>query len=182
MAVLETIRNLFIPSFQVDDEKVTPAPLTTYEIKPLTVDQLSEVLRLNIRCFRNGDNYTRHTFEYLLSEPRTLSYRVITPNGEIVGFAFVMIKENNSAHLTTIGVAPEHRRRKVAARLMAHIESSLRARSIDTIMLEVRVGNTGAQDLYKRWGYIVVQRIARYYNNGEDCFLMIKSLSPQIVE
>lgn len=178
MAVLETIRNLFSPSFSVDEEVVTPAPPTTYEIKPLTIDQLSEVLRLNIRCFRNGDNYTRHTFEYLLNEPRTLSYRVITPNGEIVGFAFVMMRENNSAHLTTIGVAPEHRRRKIAERLMEHVEASLRARDIGTMMLEVRVGNTGAQDLYKRRGYIVVQRIARYYNNGEDCFLMIKSLIP----
>ena len=178
MAVLETIRNLFIPSFVVNEEEVTPAPPTTYEIRPLTIDQLSEVLRLNIRCFRNGDNYTRHTFEYLLNEPRTLSYRVITPNGEIVGFAFVMIKEDNSAHLTTIGVAPEHRRRKIAAALMEHIEKSLRMRDINTIMLEVRVGNSGAQELYRRRGYIVVQRIARYYNNGEDCFLMIRSLIP----
>jgi [ribosomal protein S18]-alanine N-acetyltransferase len=182
MAVLETIRNLFIPSFSVDEEKVTPAPPTPYEIRPLTIDQLSEVLRLNIRCFRNGDNYTRHTFEYLLNEPRTLSYRVVTPADEIVGFAFVMIKENNSAHLTTIGVSPEHRRRGIAARLMGHIECALRARDISTVMLEVRVGNTTAQDLYKRLDYIVVQRIGRYYNNGEDCFLMVKSLIPEIAE
>jgi len=40
----------------------------------------------------------------------------------------------------------------------------------------VRVLNTSAQDLYRRIGYVVVQRIGKYYTNGEDCFLMMKSL------
>lgn len=176
MAVLESIRNFFAPAAWAEDEIVVEAPPTEYTIRPLTAEHLSDVLRLNIRCFRNGDSYTKHTFEYLLNEPCTLSYRVVTSSGESVGFAFVMVKENNSAHLTTIGVAPEHRRRRVAGSLLAHIEKALRSREVSTIMLEVRVSNTAAHDLYRRWGYSVVQRIAKYYNNGEDCFLMMKSL------
>ncbi|MEO6051875.1 MAG: ribosomal protein S18-alanine N-acetyltransferase [Pyrinomonadaceae bacterium] len=177
MAVLETIRNFFIPAFPAKQAVIVPAAPTTYDIRRLTEDHLPEVLRLNIRCFRNGDNYTKHTFAYLLNEPRTLSYRMVTPVDEIVGFAFVMVNENNAAHLTTIGVAPEHRRRQIAVKLLGHIEESLRKREVGTIMLEVRVGNTTAQDLYRRSGYTVVQRIGKYYNNGEDCFLMMKSLN-----
>lgn len=176
MAVLETIRNFFVPSVSAEPEIITPAPPTEYAIRPLTIDQLPEVLRLNIRCFRNGDNYTKHTFDYLLNEPRTLSYRMVTTADEMVGFAFVMVNENNAAHLTTVGVAPEHRRRGIAARLLEHIEDSLRERDIGTLMLEVRVGNTAAQELYRRIGYTTVQRIGRYYNNGEDCFLMMKAI------
>ena len=176
MAVLESIRNFFIAPSWSAEEVVTPAPLTTYKILPLLPDHLSEVLRLNIRCFRNGDNYTKYTFEYLFKEPRTLGYRVVTDAGEMVGFAFVMIKDNNSAHLTTIGVAPEHRRRRLAGSLLAHMEKALLSREVNTIMLEVRVSNVAAHDLYRRWGYSVVQRINRYYNNGEDCFLMMKSI------
>ena len=176
MAVLETLRNFFVPAFPAVPEVTVPAPLTEYDIRPLTLDHLPEVLRLNLRCFRNGDNYTKHTFAYLLNEPRTLSYRMVTSADELVGFAFVMVNENNAAHLTTIGVAPEHRRRRIAVRLLEYIESSLRKREIGTIMLEVRVSNVTAQDLYRRSGYTIVQRIGKYYNNGEDCFLMMKSL------
>ena len=176
MAVLETIRNFFTPAFPAEPDIVVPAPPSEYAIRPLTLDHLQEALRLNIRCFRNGDNYTKHTFEYLLNEPRTLSYRMVTPAEEMVAFAFVMVNENNAAHLTTIGVAPEHRRRKIAVQLLEHIEESLRQREIGTIMLEVRVSNTTAQDLYRRSGYTIVQRIGKYYNNGEDCFLMMKGL------
>ncbi|MBK8465658.1 MAG: ribosomal protein S18-alanine N-acetyltransferase [Chloracidobacterium sp.] len=176
MAVLETIRNFFIPGFSSGPEVIIPAPPCEYAVRPLTLDHLQEALRLNIRCFRNGDNYTKYTFEYLLNEPRTLSYRMVTPANEMVGFAFVMVNENNAAHLTTIGVAPEHRRRKIAEGLLLHVEQSLRQREIGTIMLEVRVSNTTAQDLYRRSGYTIVQRIGKYYNNGEDCFLMMKAL------
>lgn len=176
MAVLETIRNFFVPAYPAESEVVIPAAPSEYHIRPLTLDHLTEVLRLNLRCFPSGDNYTKYTFEYLLNEPRTLSYRVVTPSDELVGFAFVMVNENNAAHLTTIGVAPEHRRRKIAVRLLEYIEGSLRKREIGTIMLEVRVSNVTAQDLYRRSGYTIVQRIGKYYNNGEDCFLMMKSL------
>ena len=43
-------------------------------------------------------------------------------------------------------------------------------------MLEVRVCKVSAQDLYSRTGYSIVQRLPKYYNNGEDGFLMMKSL------
>jgi len=176
MAVLETIRNFFTPAFLAEPEHVVPAPPTTYKIKPLTIEHLPEVLRLNLRCFRKGDNYTKYTFDYLLNEPRTLSYRIDTPSCEMVGFAFVMVKERNSAHITTIGVAPEHRRRGIGGRLLRRVEEALRGRGVATVMLEVRVSNTDAQNLYRRAGFMVVQRIGKYYSNGEDCFLMIKGL------
>jgi ribosomal-protein-alanine N-acetyltransferase len=129
-----------------------------------------------MRCFVKGDNYTKHTFDYLLNEPRTISYRVVAANGEIVAFAFVMVTDNGSAHLTTIGVAPEHRRRGIAALLLEHVERAVRAREIGTLVLEVRVGNIAAQNLYLQFGYNVVQRVQKYYTNGEDCYLMMKAI------
>jgi len=176
MAVLESLRSLFVPAVYTEPEVIVPAPLCEYRLRPMTLDHKDEVLRLNLRCFRKGDNYTKYTFDYLLSEPRTLSYRMDTPGGEMAAFAFVMVKEHNSAHLTTIGVAPEHRRRSLASRLLVHLEEMLQKREIGTVVLEVRVGNTSAQDLYRRHGYMVVQRIGKYYANGEDCYLMMKAL------
>ena len=176
MAVLETIKSFFVPSPATADEVITAAPLTQYEIKHLTPNSLKEVLRLNLRCFTAGDSYNKHTLNYLLNESRTLSYQAVTPQGDLVAFAFVMMNPNGAAHLTTIGVAPEHRRRGIAERLLDHIENKLRRKDVGTIMLEVRVSNYGAQQLYRRKGFHVVQRIASYYNNGEDCYLMMKAL------
>ncbi len=153
-----------------------PAPATSYVISPLVEKNLEELLRLNMRCFKNGENYTKHTFAYLLNEPNALSYQVVTADDKMAGFVCVLVGEDGAAHITTIGIAPEHRRRRLAEKLLAHLEKSLKAKGVGAIVLEVRVSNTAAQNLYKRRGFSIVQRIARYYNNGEDGFLMMKSL------
>ena len=179
MAVFQSIRNFFVPpATVVEPEVIVPAPPTVYEIHPLTDKQLKEVLKLNLRCFKAGENYTKYTFSYLLSEPNSLSYRVVAQNGQMVAFVFVMSnKEDGTGHITTIGVAPEHRRRGLANKLLGHAEEALRKRNISVVMLEVRVSNVAAQNLYREFNYSIVQRLPKYYNNGEDGFLMVKSLS-----
>ena len=180
MAVLATIRNLFAASPAAPaetEERIEAAPPPTYTIRPLTEKRLKEVLKLNLRCFRNGENYTKYTFAYLFNEPRALSYQAVTDDASMVAYMFVIMQDDGTAHLTTIGVAPEHRRRGIAVMLLRHLESVLRAKGISTIVLEVRVKNVPAQLLYVRDGYTTVKRIANYYSDGEDCFMMVKSLT-----
>lgn len=177
MAVFQSLRNFFfVPPLDFEPEIIVPAPETVYEIRPLTDKQLKEVLKLNLRCFKAGENYTKFTFSYLLNEPQTLSYRVVTPTEQMVAFVFVMTNNDGAGHITTIGVAPEHRRRGLANKLLRHTEEALRKRTVNTVMLEVRVSNISAQNLYRELGYAIVQRLNSYYNNGEDGFLMVKSL------
>ncbi len=175
MAFLDKIFGLFVPTKRVEPEIIVSAPMMAYEICPLTEKHLKEVLKLNLRCFKEGENYTKHTFAYLLNEPNCISYQLVTPNKQMIAFVFVMV-ECGIGHLTTIGVAPEHRRRGLAQRLLNHAEKALQNRNVSTVTLEVRVGNSAAQNLYRGLEYSIVQRIKKYYNNGEDGFLMVKSL------
>jgi [ribosomal protein S18]-alanine N-acetyltransferase len=174
MAVLQRIRQFFVAS-EIETEAIISAPPTTYEIRVLTDKQLKEVWKLNQRCFTNGENYPKTTLNYLLSAPNTLSYRAVTSKDEMTGFIFVTVQDG-TAHLTTIGVAPEHRRRGLAQMLINHLENALRQREVSMISLEVRVSNFSAQNLYRQLDYAVMQRLDKYYSNGEDGFLMVKSL------
>ena len=176
MAVLQTIRNFFIPAQVEEPDIIISAPPTAYEIRPLTLKHLKEVLRLSVRCFKKGENYTKHTFNYLLNLPNGLSYQIITTGKDMVGFIFVSVSAEGVGHITTIGVAPEHRRRGLAVRLLQHAEAALSERGINMVVLEVRVGNASAQNLYRACGYAVTQRVFKYYTNGEDCFIMVKPL------
>jgi ribosomal-protein-alanine acetyltransferase len=176
MAFLDSIRSFFGPVIDTVPDQIVPAEPTTYAIKPLTDRNAKEVLRLNLRCFKNGENYTKYTFAYLFNEPRSLSYQLVAANGEMAAFAFVLLNHDGTAHLTTIGVAPEHRRRGLANRLLGHLDEVLRVKGVSTVVLELRVSNFAARNLYSDAGYSIVNRIARYYSDGEDCFLMVKSL------
>lgn len=184
MAVLKKIRSRWWPQ---SDEAVEPvveyearasSPIleVRYDVRPLTVTQLDECWRLDQRCFVDGEAYSRDTFEYLLTAPESVSYRAVTHGGAMVGFIIGLVEPDHTGHVTTVGVAPEHRRRRLAHRLMEKVEDGFRRRDVRMVRLEVRSINTGAQQLYRNLGYVVTQRLPRYYSNGGDGLLMIKSL------
>ena len=119
MAFLQAIRNFLVRPAARKVTVVEPAPPTQYSVLPLTASRLDEVLRLNFRCFENGENYTKHTFSYLLSQPNALCFQVVTENKRMAAFLCVLIGDDGVAHITTIAVAPEHRRRGQIGR--AHV-------------------------------------------------------------
>lgn len=177
MAFLQTLRNFLVRPAARRITVIEPAPSTVYEVRPLATSDLDEVLRLNLRCFENGENYTKHTFSYLLSQPNAICFQAATAEGRMAGFLFVLVGDDGIAHITTVGVAPEHRRRGLAERLLGRLDEVLNEKGISSIVLEVRVGNRAAQSLYRTCGFSVTQRISGYYNDGEDGFLMVKALS-----
>lgn len=145
----------------------------------MTLADLNEVWQLDLRCFLDGEAYERETFRYLLSNPQTIARQIRAEGGEMSAFAIAVIEDNGVGHITTIGVAPEQRRRGLARLMMHEVERSFLARGVTTIRLEVRVDNVAAQHLYEHLGYVVVQRMNRYYSNGDDGYLMVKALDPR---
>src|SRR5262245_27026944 len=91
-------------------------------------------------------------------------------------FAIGVIEQDGVGHITTVGVAPEYRRRGLARLILHEIERSFTARGVLTVRLEVRTHNFAAQKLYEQIGYVTVQRMNQYYSNGDDGYLMVKSL------
>src|SRR5256885_13006283 len=170
MAVLKKFRSRWwsqsdLPYDPQKKEKTpTPSWGTNYDIRPLTITQLDECWRLDQRCFVDGEAYSRDTFEYLLTAPESVSYRAVTQGGAMVGFIIGLVEPDHTGHVTTVAVAPEHRRRRIAQRLMEKVENGFRRRDVRMVRLEVRSINTGAQALYRNLGYLVTQRLPRYYS------------------
>ena len=142
----------------------------------MTLADLNECWQLDLRCFVDGEAYERETFRYLLSNPHTIARQIRSEDGEMSAFAIGVIEPDGVGHITTIGVAPECRRRGLARLMMREVERSFAAWGVTTVRLEVRVGNEAAQHLYEQLGYLIVQRMERYYSNGDDGYLMVKSL------
>lgn len=183
MAVLKKIRSRWWSQSEPPDDypqppeqPVRPSVGFNYDVRPLTVSQLDECWRLDQRCFVDGEAYSRETFEYLLTARESVSYRAVTLGGTMVGFVIGLVEPDHTGHVTTVGVAPDHRRRHLAKRLMSEVEEGFRHRNVRLVRLEVRSLNTAAQKLYQSLGYTVTQRLPKYYTNGGDGLLMLKAL------
>src|SRR2546421_12182574 len=155
MAVLKKFRpRWWLSSRQVSEPEprpniaLVPPVNVRYDVRPLTVSQLDECWRLDQRCFVDGEAYSRDTFEYLLTAPESVAYRVVMQNGVMAGFVIGLLEPDHTGHITTIGIAPEHRRRRLASCLMETIETGVQRREVRNVRLGGRLSNELAQRVF----------------------------------
>lgn len=132
--------------------------------------------QLDQRCFEGTEAYERQTIRDLLSSPETICLKTVTPDEELVGFAVGVVEPEFRGHVVVLGVSPEFRRMGVATELMRQLEAGFRAHQVHLVHLEVRTTNDGARSLYEGLGFRVAGRRLGYYTNGDDGFLMVKTV------
>ncbi len=87
------------------------------------------------------------------------------------GFA-IMSFGDDVAHLNLLAVDPAHRRRGVAAALLAWLEETALTAGTFVICLEVRAGNEPARAFYSAMAYREVGRVSGYYQGVESAIRM----------
>ncbi|MBU0983708.1 MAG: ribosomal protein S18-alanine N-acetyltransferase, partial [candidate division Zixibacteria bacterium] len=139
------------------------------EIRPMTVADLPQILALEREIF--SDDWPLEVFEQILEVNGAYSL-VVEAGEELIGYACYQFEGGNS-HLTNLAVAPGHRRKSVAKRLLTHILDEAGANRCRLMFLEVRPSNAGAVEFYKRLGFEEWDRQAHYYQNPiEDALIM----------
>ena len=96
-------------------------------------------------------------------------------NGVVVGYLFAMWIFDEM-HVNKIAVAESERRQGIADALMERCFEFARENEIDSISLEVRLSNTGAQDFYKHLDFKSSYLRPRYYPDGESAVVMVREL------
>ena len=141
-------------------------------IEPATEADLDAVHRIEDASFPSP--WRREFFAGELTAPGRFAI-VAKKGGELVGYLFAMwIFEE--MHVNKIAVAESARRRGVADALMARCFEFAREHDVDTIALEVRLSNKGAQDFYTHLDFKSSYLRPRYYPDGEAAVVMVRQL------
>lgn len=97
-------------------------------------------------------------------------------DANVVGYAgfWLMVDE---AHISTVATHPQWRRRGIGELMLIAMTDAAAAIGARWMTLEVRVSNTGAQALYRKYGFEVTGTRRRYYtDNNEDALIMTTPL------
>lgn len=120
---------------------------------------------------KNGSRYYVTARRAPLDGETSKRARRNRPRGRIIGHAGLWFT-HDEAHVTNVAVHPDARRSGVASALMLALADEAISRGCAAWTLEVRVSSEGAQELYRKFGFVPAGVRKKYYDNVEDAIVM----------
>ncbi len=158
----------FRGSADCSTEAMTRLPYAIGEVRGSDAAGVYEVER---RCF--PDPYPPALLEDLMRTQRNRFF-VASNAGEVVGYA-VATTTGRDGHIVSVAVDPDHRRQGIGTRLLSATIRRLIEDGVGQIHLEVRKSNGTAIAFYERMGFRIRSEIKRYYSDGEDAWVLVRS-------
>lgn len=157
-----------------DEKHISEEEGFSVRIRPMTVRDLDGVMEVERLSYSSPWRYEDFYREVVFNQ---LAFYFVAQIGEaIAGFVgmWVIVDE---AHITNIAVHPDFRRKKIGEKLLLFVLEEAKKRGARRVILEVRVSNYKAQNLYLKHDFRYAGVRKNYYrDNNEDAFLMIKEL------
>jgi ribosomal-protein-alanine N-acetyltransferase len=139
------------------------------ELSRMTMIDLDDIMEIEEEAFSMP--WSRWMFERELVDNRS-NFLVARSGSAIVGYIGFWLVEDE-AHIVTIAVRSDFRRKGVGSVLIASALALAVHVGADKATLEVRVTNIPAQELYKKFGFEAVAIRRRFYSDtGEDAYVM----------
>jgi ribosomal-protein-alanine N-acetyltransferase len=143
-------------------------------IEAMRPEDMDDVLAIEHVSFPSA--WSRESYLRELRNPHCY-YVVARLADELIGYAGMWLIVDE-AHISTIAVHPERRRRGLGGHLLSHLVEVARQRGADVITLEVRERNLSAQALYQQFGFRACALLEHYYGDtGENAIVMRKVIS-----
>jgi len=104
---------------------------------------------------------------------------------EIVGYIMWRVERTpssnslrlvNNGHLVSIAVSEEYRRQGIATALLKKSMAEVRLKNVTKYVLEVRVSNYNAINLYEAFNFDTANIKKKYYRDGENAYYMVKKV------
>jgi ribosomal-protein-alanine N-acetyltransferase len=139
-------------------------------LTPMRRRHLRSVSR--IEQITSGRPWSLGLFMGELGMPDSREYLVARVGHQVVGYAGMMLVVDEG-HITTISVDPVWQRHGIGTRMLLQLARRGIDRGVRQLTLEVRVGNVGAQAMYRAFGFAPAGvRKAYYVENNEDALVM----------
>ncbi|MBU0721111.1 ribosomal protein S18-alanine N-acetyltransferase [bacterium] len=92
-------------------------------------------------------------------------------SGEISGYILVLIRRKK-AKIYSLGISKRFRKQGIAALLLTHAIADIKKSDFKNLILEVRIDNDAAIELYKKMGFEVESVSKKFYLDGCDAYIM----------
>ncbi|MGK2954960.1 MAG: ribosomal protein S18-alanine N-acetyltransferase [Solirubrobacterales bacterium] len=157
-----------MPNSGLNETAERPIPeLPVIGLRQLAYADLPVVISIERRSFTSP--WSPGMFVLEMSKGSSITLAAVQDDDRPIAYA-VFSRYDAAWHMMNVAVAPEHRRHRIASRL---IEGALREIGPGApVTLEVRPSNRSAIALYETFGFRSYGYRKSYYSNGEDAMIM----------
>ena len=143
--------------------------ISSLKIREMSYKDLDWVLSLEHVCYPTP--WSAELFRQAIRQPEYYAYV-----GEVGGFPIgycVFWKGIQEAHLMNLAVWPPHRGKGFGRAMLQFFMNIYPKTEIHRLLLEVRVSNHAAIELYRSAGFTDLAERKAYYADGEDALVMV---------
>ena len=142
----------------------------------MTLDDVDAVAAIEAATFRTP--WSKESFYREVTDNACARYVVLREDGEAIAYAGVWFVLDEG-HITNIAVREDRRGMGYGEQVTRALIQLAADSGMNWMTLEVRRGNTAAQNLYHKLGFIDVGYRKRYYENTEDALIMALEHLPE---
>lgn len=142
------------------------------DFQPSDLPRLSEIDQM---CFPAGIAYSLEELSRFIAHRSSRTW-IAEENDQIVGFVVASREPARVGHIVTIDIVKASRRKRVGTQLMEIAEGWARKAKLQLIYLETAENNMTAQAFYEARGYRKVDKVERYYSDGQSAWVMVKQV------
>ncbi|QKY71225.1 ribosomal protein S18-alanine N-acetyltransferase [Lentibacillus sp. CBA3610] len=149
--------------------------MTDVVLRPMELSDVDGVMEVEAESFTNP--WPRDVILHELTDNQFAHYYVILRGEQLVGYAG-MWHVIDDAQITNIAIIPGFRGQKLGESLFLYTLEQAMRMGAKRLSLEVRVSNTIAQRMYRKFGLVPGGIRKNYYtDNQEDAIVMWVNLS-----
>jgi len=107
-----------------------------------------------------------------MNSPAHIKRAALANLAEIQAIDIAAYGEANASHYNHYGGLADCQNKGIGRLTMQKILDTAESLGLDRTKLEVRTGNDAAVHLYKSFGFVVEEYKEKYYDDGEDGYIM----------
>jgi ribosomal-protein-alanine N-acetyltransferase len=143
-------------------------------IEKFAPSNLNEILEIEKNAFEKKETFPKEYF-LELSKRWPEGFLVARIDRETVGYA-IGEKNKDSGLIISIAVKKEWRRKGIGRKLIEKLLENFKKEGMKIVFLHVREENKEAINFYRALGFKIIELVENYYSNGENAYLMEKTL------
>lgn len=167
---------LFLPKF--DNLNQVNIKGNQYSLQLADLTMIDDFVDVSTKVYAGVSPWTVRDFIFELANTANRLYLALLFQNKIVAFIGVAyIRYRRNLHIMNISVLPDFQNQGIGSFLLEQIIAYAKKWQLDTLTLEVRKSNVGAQQLYERLGFFTEEIKKGYYTDtNEDSYHMVLKL------